>query len=211
MKIRILVVLFLLCSLSLVPTTRKMLEDLLPPQSLAVDKDKIYFTSGINVSVFSLPDIKLVKHFGKKGEGPGEFLPLSDERPLLLDVESDGIRVTSLRKFSFFTKDGLFVKELKAQNGFSHKPLGKNYIALRFAQIDKVFHTIVSVYDKNFSVIKDLHKKKGWFQQGKSIDPTAVKPPLFYAHKGLAFTENGNGNIDIFDESGKKIAQPSRF
>lgn len=206
MKLKIFTILLIAFTFLVSATTKTTLEDILPPQFLSVDKDNLYLISGSTVSVFSLNGLKLIKSFGKKGEGPGEFILLGDDLGMTLDVETDQIRVVSRRKISYFSKKGDFVKEVKALNGFFHIPVEENFVALRFDLIDKIGYRIVCLYDKNFKKIKDIYKKKNWFQQGKMINPVTVRPPFYCSHKGKVFTENGNGNILIFNKKGEKVA-----
>ena len=49
------------------------LEDILKPRSLTVYKGKAYITEKEAIHIVSLESGKLLKSFGRKGEGPGEF------------------------------------------------------------------------------------------------------------------------------------------
>ncbi len=206
MKIKILFIFILLFSLTLVSTTRNSLEEIMPPEHINVDKDYLYFTSGSTVSIFSLKNLKLIKSFGKKGEGPGEFILFGDDLGMLLDVQTDKIAVSTRRKISYFTKQGKFVKEIKALKGFYHIPVEENIVALRNTVEDKIVYSLVTIYDSSFNKLKDIHRKKNWFQQGKGINPVNVRPPVYCSHKGRVFTEDGKGNINIFSKKGDRLS-----
>ena len=182
--------------------TKITLEDALPPESMTVDKDNLYLSSGINITIFSLKDLKVVKMFGKKGEGPGEFLPASDDRGMTLEARTDKLIVISRRKISYFTKSGQFIKEIKVKTGFAHLPVADNFVATSTKQIEKMVYRTVNIYDIDFNVVKNIHRKKHWYQQGKSVNPVTVGPPFVCSHKGKIFCENGNGNVMIFDKNG---------
>lgn len=185
-------------------STKITLEDALPPQDITVDKDNLYLTSGINLTIFSLKELKTLKTLGTKGEGPGEFLPIGSDRGMILDARSDRLIVISRRKLSFFSKSGEFIKEIKVKTGFSQLPVAGNYVGTRNKQIDKTVYRTINVYDKDFNVIKTIHKKKFWFQPGKSINPVTVRPPYFGTDEGKIICENGKGNVKIFDKNGEQ-------
>ncbi len=185
-------------------TTKITLEDALPPENMTVDKDNLYLSSGIHVTIFSLKDLKVVKMFGKKGEGPGEFFPSSRDRGMILEARSDNLIVISRRKISYFSKNGQFIKEIKVKTGFAHLPVAENFVATSTKQIEKMVFRTVNIYDKDFNVIKNIHRKKYFYQQGKSINPVTVRAPFVCSHKGMVFTEDGKGNINIFDKNGKQ-------
>lgn len=79
---------------------------------LAVTEDETLFAldhSAMNIKIFD-KDGNFVRTFGKKGQGPGEFI-----RPFSLSVTSqDEIVIYDLvnRRFSFYSKDGQFIKDL---------------------------------------------------------------------------------------------------
>jgi len=50
------------------------LPDLMKPASIAADAERLYISDGTTVHVYSRNDFKLEKTFGKKGEGPQEFM-----------------------------------------------------------------------------------------------------------------------------------------
>ena len=164
MKKVLFVSIFILFSIIVLGTKKVPLTDVLPPQSLTLDKTKLYVSNGHNVSIFSLPELKLIKNFGKKGEGPGEFITLDDDMGVILDVQSENICINSRSKISYFSKDGSFIKEIRVKKGYFHKPIGKNFVGLRNTIKDKIVYSTVTLFDEKFNVIKDLYKKKHWFQ-----------------------------------------------
>ena len=64
--------------------------ELLSPELIRVDENKIYITEKANIYIYSKKDFKLVKKFGKKGAGPEEFkigfANLGDSMPFAMDV-----------------------------------------------------------------------------------------------------------------------------
>jgi len=82
---------------------------------MAVDDTQLYVTQEASVFIYSLKDFKLVKKFGSAGQGPQEFF-LVPTVPLTIDVQMDQIIAVSIRKVSYFTKQGEFIKEVKMKS-----------------------------------------------------------------------------------------------
>ncbi len=126
-------------------------------KSLAVGPDGSVFVSNSrqhNISKFS-PQGKLVKTFGKQGQGPGDLhypLTLSVlDRKYLVVPESP-----STRRISIFDLDGRFVKILKAgHNPFNCTALGRNNIAFTTftGNSEKLYR--VKVFVKNIETGKE--------------------------------------------------------
>jgi len=183
----------------------KVLEDLLNPLSVEIDRSQIYFTEGTNIYIYSLDDLTLLKKFGKAGSGPQEFL-VQPQVPLLLNVSRDYLIVNSQGKVSFWKKDGTYIRENKVQVGvFSgfFKPLSDGYVGLRIILEDGIMYFGADYYDKDFKKIKLLFKQKHFFQQGKKMNPVG-RIPFFSTWKGKVYIEDEHGVIHIFDKTGKE-------
>ena len=200
----VLLVLFLF-NISLIGRQRIVLPDILPPQTFEIGKDNIYLATDTTISVMSLSDFKIKRNLGRKGEGPGEFISIDNDMGLSLYIHKNSIFVNSNGKVSYFTKNGKFVKELRTKDGYFHKPFGNKFVGLNYKIENQIMYNVVTLYDKNFKIIKELYKKKHWFQRGKKLDPVDVSPPAFRIYKDLIFTEDGNGNIIVFDKTGENI------
>jgi beta-lactamase regulating signal transducer with metallopeptidase domain len=107
------------------------------PMTLAVGKERIYLLDANlakadhDIKILSASDYSLIRSFGKKGKGPGEFLT-GPGSPRLAgnEVWSDDIR-----KMIVFNSEGEFQKEVPFPAGFRgmfHKllPLGDHFVAL---------------------------------------------------------------------------------
>jgi hypothetical protein len=66
------------------------------PYESQVDVDRFYISEDTSIYIYSLKDYKLIKKFGKKGEGPGEFLIVGTGNGLLIDIQPDNIMVNNL-------------------------------------------------------------------------------------------------------------------
>jgi len=198
-------VLAMMCLIGLLPATEVVaLPDLVNPHSIKVDKTRLYITSSAVIYIYSIPQFNLIKNFGNEGMGPGEFNSYTDTG-VQLDVQSDLIFVNSQNRVSYFTKTGEYIKEKRAGKGWWHLPFKQGYIGLGNMREEGFLWRSVNIFDKDFSLVKRIGRKLHWFQPGKSIDPTDVRPPRFCVYKDRAYVENSRGVIDIFDATGKHL------
>jgi hypothetical protein len=141
----------------------QVLPEILKPNSLAVDGNQIYIVQDVEVYIYSLADGKLKGKFGKKGEGPMEFL----QTPELI-VLKDSLFLSSMGKFAYFSKDGKFIREVKIANREIIKepiPGTQNYIGQSFSRPlagEKAFFS-VNVYDAQ------VNKKNQVFKAPRSF------------------------------------------
>lgn len=188
-------------------------DELKKPDSISVDKDRMYITEGTTIFIYSLKDFALIKKFGRKGEGPQEFLPSQSVRAgmLQLVVRPHEILVNSFRKLSLFTRDGVFKKEIKMTTpGFGmYKPIGKKYVGYGLAQYDKIPYITINFYNDKLGKVKEIFKYKVPGIDGKTIDPiNMTKGPILISNDERVFFNNGfNDIIYIFDQNGKEVSQ----
>ncbi|MCK4835201.1 MAG: hypothetical protein KAT17_01110 [Candidatus Aminicenantes bacterium] len=89
------------------------LEELSRPAILIVKYDKVYILEKTTIYIYSLDDFKLIKKFGRAGEGPREFKTNVMGAPMTMSFYDDKLVVNSLNKISFITVEGEFIKEIK--------------------------------------------------------------------------------------------------
>jgi len=137
-------------------------------QAPLFDKTQMYVIEGTSVNIYSLKDFKLVKKFGKKGEGPKEFMINPLLGPLFISVHTEDIVVESFGKLSWFTKNGIYKKELKLPNPLivGIQPFGKNYVGVKILLGTERWQ-ILTLYDDKINELKEIYKQPTWFQQGK--------------------------------------------
>jgi DNA-binding beta-propeller fold protein YncE len=90
--------------------------DVTYPRVIVIEDDHMYIAETSTVYIYSLKDFKLIKKFGKVGEGPGEFIPPPQKYPLGISVSKDHLLVASRGRLSYFTKNGDYVKEIKIKD-----------------------------------------------------------------------------------------------
>jgi hypothetical protein len=158
-------------------TTVTPLPGINKPGFVHLDKKQMYVTEDTSIYIYSLNDFKLIKKFGKRGEGPREFMLTPGVAPLFIDVNSTDIIVNSFGKMSRFTKDGAFIREFKLPNPLvmDLRPFGKNYIGARFS-IAKVRHRMLNLYDKKIEQVKEIDKIEHSFQVGKGLKVMKANP-----------------------------------
>ncbi|MCP5109185.1 MAG: hypothetical protein GY950_37740, partial [bacterium] len=79
------------------------------PDGIAVDDQLVVVTEGTTVYLYSAKDFSLVKKFGKRGEGPQEFVPIFNVT-MRVQLLPGYILVGSMGKISFFKRNGEYIK-----------------------------------------------------------------------------------------------------
>ncbi|MCK5057652.1 MAG: hypothetical protein KAT34_13405 [Candidatus Aminicenantes bacterium] len=185
-----------------------LLPDLQRPGNIIVDQGQILVTEFPSIYIYSLEDFKLIKKFGKQGEGPREFagyvrIQKDPEHP-------ENILVGSNMKISYFTRDGKFVKEVRSSTstGNVYKPLGKKYVSYggyRDRDTETNYQTI-NLYDSNLKKIKEVYKQKGFFQQGRKINALGAWGAWFRLFDNKIFITGGkDGYIFVYDDNGDNL------
>jgi hypothetical protein len=189
------------------------LKELRKPETITVDDKHFYIVEMESIYIYSLKDLKLLKKFGKAGEGPQEF-KISDASGVRIFVHPEYILVKSLGRVSYFTLDGEYIKEkINVEAGMWVQPLGNRFVGQgRVKENDTVYLTI-HFFDSNLKRGKEIFRIKHWFD-GKKIDPilhgrfrlVRRGNPIFYVHDNRIFVEGGeDGDVHVFDYNGKKL------
>jgi hypothetical protein len=188
------------------------------PSSITLFKDRLYITDQDSVLIYSLPDARLIKTFGRAGEGPREFKVSSlDKIGLKIIIREENILVSSWGKLSIFTKDGTFIEEKKiilnpALQFF--KPLGKKYVGFTRESRDNVNYYFVNFYDPTtLQKQEEIHRMKSYVL-GNSIDIMRFalilknetrKGPIFQVYNDRLFIEGEDCRIFVYDQQGKEF------
>jgi hypothetical protein len=178
------------------------LPELAKPLHIEVDANQIYITEGATVFIYSLKDFKLVKKFGKRGEGPGEF----NERIRFVDAQADHLFFNSTGKVSYFTKDGTFIKEFRTLSpDMRVKQLGENFVGVRMAGEGGTLYISIDLYDGNLKKIKALHRQEMEVQMGgKGTKVFAHLLPFHIVGDKLFIAKGEEFIIEILDKTGNK-------
>lgn len=212
-----LLLVMILISFSTVTFGEKLatLEGLSKPGSLAVDPycPQFYVTEEATTYIYSLADFKLKTKFGKAGEGPQEFHIMQGTNSLVVQPLKDSLLINSMRRVSFFSKEGKFSKELSTGAGFMSmrfQPIGNGYAGLDIAldEETKSMACIMNLYDGQFNKTKQI-QKINLAQRGKLQFP--IVSPIFYAAEEKIITMGGEDFvIDVFDAGGNRLSSITR-
>lgn len=182
--------------------------DFFKPGGIEVDKTQIYITEGTTVFVYSLEDFRLKKKFGKKGQGPQEFLEWSDREGITVNIQADHIVVGSRGKVSFFTLDGNYVTDIKTTFGRTIKPFGRQFVGneSNYGK-DQTLYKTIYIYDAEFNRLKEIYKTESFIQLRRGKGFLFFSSPFeYYLFEDKIFVIGGNNFvIDVFDRNGEKI------
>ena len=182
------------------------LSDLFNPDSITVDDRQIYITAFPTIYIYSLQDFKLKKKFGRQGEGPQEF-----NRFALLTIHGDYLVVSDRNKVLYFTKDGDYIKEIKARSimHWGVRPIGNRFVGKSRFQESNIHFDTANIYDANLEKIKTIFMTKFFFQEeasGKKCDAIEVRGLQFQVFADKVFFKRGKDFIiDVFDPTGKML------
>jgi hypothetical protein len=182
------------------------LTEIMKPRSMAVDDSQLYITEQTKVFIYSLKDFKLLKSFGEAGEGPGEFKTLPHV-PVTVDVSTDRIIVSSMRKISYFTKKGEFINEVKAVNlALNLRLFGDRFVAWSQARTEGVIYNTICLFDSQLNKLKELYRMEDSYQgQGRGYR-VLHKVFTYVPYKDkLLLPGLDDAVIDIFDSQMNKL------
>jgi hypothetical protein len=186
------------------------LPELVNPNSIDIQDQRVVIADGTTISIYSLKDNRIITKFGRKGEGPGEFiLPVSGPTVgLNVAVHKEMIIVTSLRKLSYFSRSGSFLKDIKMSEGLfsgGFKPIGDRFIGHGFRSENKINHLTVNLYDPDLKKIHEILRIKATYQPGKGLDLFSTSFLYETSQNQIYIIGDKDFNIDVFDEVGKRL------
>ncbi|MCK4890317.1 MAG: 6-bladed beta-propeller, partial [Candidatus Aminicenantes bacterium] len=187
------------------------LEGVLKPSIIDIHGDRLFVMDIEQVHVYSMKDMSLIKSFGKKGEGPGEY-KIIPNFPLSLKAFDEFLIVESIDKLSHFTLEGKYIKEKrKLPLLVKISEIGKNYIGRRIIQPQdgSLSTSALKIYDSEFKEVKELYKQK-FLQQGAfpNLRLDLGKDFLLYqVADNKIFVEKSDKDflIDVYDFKGNKL------
>ena len=196
MKMKIfLVILFFVLSIDI--SARVVpLPEVIRPHDISVDNNQLYICEHEEISIYSLKDFKLIKKFGKKGEGPQEF-----KSAVHVNCQSDHLIVESIGKLSFYSKTGEFRDEIKNSSLFirSFVPVGNQFVALEYNFRDKLK---VIICNSKLNKIKEIFTEEQARKRG-SVFNAAFR---FRKYNDKVYIASGkNFVICVLDITGKEL------
>jgi hypothetical protein len=165
-----------------------------------VDENQMYITENTTIFIYSLKDFKLMKKFGKEGQGPQEFA--SHPRvPVSVDSSTDKLIVNSLGKVSFFTKQGEFIKEIRVTPTYLFfQPMGDQFLGMGQIFEQNALYNTVDIFDGNLKKIKEIYRvDSGLKGPGKGIR-VLQRPFRYQAYRDyILLPGEEDSEINVFD------------
>lgn len=183
------------------------LEEIMKPDMFTVGDERIAITEGASVYIYSLKDFRLIKKFGKEGEGPQEFKINPFGAPMAAMLYNGKIYISSDSKVSVFTKDGEFINESRVMPFQFYRPFGDMFLYTAMST-DKNKKTVLSVNlsDGKFNKVKEL------YITDMTVGPTAtfnfpISSFSFVPYKDRIYIVAGKDGfaIDVYDGTGTKL------
>ncbi len=183
------------------------LSGLLNPHKIIVDGDEIFIEDFPKIYVYSAKDFKLKRAFGRKGEGPGEFVKRSGYVRLNIKIQKNSIFVESNGRLSFFTRDGQFIRQLNsAAAGYLFQPLGKDkLIALKNVGDSNTLLKTVNIFDSNLDIEKQIFSIKHGTQPGRPIVLFDKALRFYVGSKYIYIVSDFDFLINVFDYKGNHV------
>ncbi|MCP4147935.1 MAG: hypothetical protein GY757_09300 [bacterium] len=184
--------------------------ELLKPGTMAVDNEQFYTVDNCTVFIYSLKDFKLVKKFGKSGEGPREFMASNSAEVSVLP-QKDYLIVNSLGKVSFYKKDGTFIKEMKSPSPAMSsliQPIGKDFVGMNFEGSAQDRFISINLFNEKLEKVKELSRKQ-FMDKGAMFFPS--QPPICFALGDKIVIAGEKGfELIILDKEGKIVTTIKR-
>jgi hypothetical protein len=180
---------------------------LLVPSEVQMDDKYLYITETFSIYIYRLTDFTLVRKFGKKGEGPGEF-KLSGDNVVFLKVEKDRLLVNSVGRISYFSKEGEYQSERVNNAGLWLQPLGEHFVGMkRLYDKKNLRHRSVCVFNAKLEKINEVYKDEDGIQPRlRYIDAVTWPCGIFQAYEDKIYVSGKDNNFYIFDPQGKQLS-----
>lgn len=208
------IIIFILLVLSVWADKKAVLDELSRPSAIHIDMGRIYIVDFPHVYIYSGEDLSFIKSFGSAGAGPAEFL-----RYARLHFHADYIIVQSSTRFSYFSREGKYIREEKVPVHFDRgvKLFGRKLVVSRRnpgKENEQELNLTVNFYNFDFQKEKEIFRQKYFIQLNDRVN--AIYLPevdrrasiRFFVNQDKIFIEGENGetgNIYVFDQNGEKL------
>jgi hypothetical protein len=183
--------------------------ELTNPYEFHINNNRIYITDDVTVYIYSLKDYRLIKKFGKKGEGPGEFLIVGAGNGLMLGFQPDHIVVNSYAKLVYFTRDGDYLKESKIKTVAKYLyPVSDHFVGLKYKRENKTLYHQINLYDSAFNFVKTIYQHEHGLQLGtkRKFNPLTINPPQCSIYDNKIFMIDGQQEaVHVFKQTGEEL------
>ena len=187
--------------------------DLVNPANMVIHQNKAYVSEAAGIIIYDLVNKKVVRHFGREGDGPQEFRIQANinNGGVYLTVGDDGLMANSLGKVSFYSLDGRYENEVKTfSRGSQFIGTHDGFFGIGVIQEDDgTEYYTMNLYSRTFGLRKELHRQEIWNDR-KHLDPIRFTLlPLFTRQNEKLFisSTDPNGDILVFDEAGAALSK----
>lgn len=186
--------------------------ELVKPDGIVSDDKEIVITDGVSILIYSMKDVKLKKKFGKKGEGPQEFMaaPVPWFPALRVYLKPGMLFVNNISKVAIYDRAGNYKSEFKTNSPQNqYVPLDNKYVGMGMPVEKNIQYIAYSLYDRTPKKEKEFFRIKSPQQRGKKVNPIVMGTikNIFHrqAYKDKIFLPSFDGIIHVFDETGKEV------
>lgn len=156
-----------------------------------INEDRVVF-------LFDLNNFKLIKQFGRKGEGPGEFAS-----SLKINLLKDKIMIESQGKLSFYSLKGDLIKEIPLlPKNWELKILENHYIASSSVLNNDVYHITAKILDTDFNELKTFYRDEAMYPRKKQKTILASTWDYDVSEKKCFIVGSNKFKIDVFNKGG---------
>jgi hypothetical protein len=198
------VLIFFIClsfALSLLGERLTTFPQLSKPEKIRVGDNLICINEGAVVFLYDLNNFKLIKKFGRKGEGPGEF-----SSDLIINILKDKMMIESQGKLSYYSFKGALIKEMRLLPKYSGlKLLGDRYFATSEKITDKVGHNVVKILDADFNEVKTFYRDEVGYHQEKQGTNYASTWDFDISENKFFIVGSSDFKIDVFNKNGDSL------
>ncbi len=183
------------------------------PTDITLDKDGNYYIldSGNHRVVMYDKDLKFIRSFGNKGQGPGEF-----SSPVNIHVNSEGeifVNDSRNRCITVFDNLGEFKKTIKGD----YRPLNIKVLKsggfviydISRGRVDDIGRGLVTIYSKEGEQIRGIGKRKTYESPIMNVQGNVVTTEVD-AEDNIYVTYIVRNRIDKYSVDGKFLMQISR-
>ncbi|MCP5104036.1 MAG: hypothetical protein GY950_11690 [bacterium] len=177
------------------------LTEIRKPRNMAIDENHFYVSERSTVFIYSLKNFKLLKKFGREGQGPQEFQTLAHV-PVGVDASTDKLIVTSIRKISYYTKQGEYIDEVKgAALALRLRLCGDKFLGWSQARDTKVIYNTINLFDSKLNKLKEVYRVEDSFQgPGRGYKALPKTFSYDYFEGKILLPGSDDASIDVFDK-----------
>ena len=171
------------------------------PELIKVGENLICINEGAAVFLYDLDNFKLIKKFGKKGEGPGEF-----PSDLIINILKEKITIESRGKILFYSLKGDFIEEKRLLPKYRRlKLLGSRYFASSGSTNNGVYHNVVKILDTDFNEVKTFYQDEAGYRREKQVTNYASAWVFDVGENKFFIVGSSDFKIDVFNKDGDSL------